>query len=148
MKNSIKIILLIIVLLFAFVSCKNTESEQKENKQKNIMLQSLSVDELVGKENSYFIAHNYKTSYDIEEAVSIVYAAKKAAEAAPGVGQETDICIITQEGIINLLPEMIAELSKIYNEVRKAPVEEIKEKSKRLKDLLKKMEEKENVPSE
>lgn len=72
---------------------------------------------------------------------------KKAAEAAPGVGQETDICIITQDSIINLVPEMIDELSNIYNEVRKSPVEEIKEKSKRLKTLLKKMEEKENASS-
>jgi 20S proteasome alpha/beta subunit len=85
-----------------------------------------------------FIAHDYKVSYTVEEAVNIVYAAKKAAESAPGVGLETDISIITSNGINNLGRDVIEELSKIYYEVKKTPADEMKEKSIKLKKMLEK----------
>jgi hypothetical protein len=85
-----------------------------------------------------FIAHGYKTSYNIEEAINIVYAAKKAAEVAPGVGKETDISLITEGKVIDIDPEIISELSTIYDEARKSPIQEIKEKSDRLKSLISK----------
>ena len=87
-----------------------------------------------------FVAHSYKLSYNVEEALNIVYAAKKAAEIAPGVGSETDISLIVrdddQSKVVTVDPEIIAELSRIYDEVRKPPVVEIKEKSARLAELL------------
>lgn len=84
-----------------------------------------------------FIAHDYKVSYNIEETLNIVYAAKKSAESAPGVGRETDISIIQTNGTINIEDKIINELQKIYNETRKPIIEEIKEKSAKLKKLLK-----------
>lgn len=91
-----------------------------------------------------FIASSFKTSYNIDEAISIVYAAKRAAEAAPGVGQETDICLVTREQIVDLPEDIIKELANIYDEVRKTPSEEIKEKSQKLHALLTKKQLKED----
>jgi len=83
-----------------------------------------------------FIAHRYTESYDVEEALSVVYAAKRAAEVAPGVGSETDMSVIISGNIIVVDKEIIKELSKIYDEVHKTPAEEMAERSKRLKDLI------------
>lgn len=92
-----------------------------------------------------FIANGFKTSYNVDEAISIVYEAKRAAEAAPGVGQKTDICLITRDQILQLPGEIIKELAKIYDEVKKSPAEAIKEKSQKLHDLLNKEQLKEAV---
>ena len=84
----------------------------------------------------HFIASRYKTSYNLDEAISVVYAAKKASEVAPGVGRETNICLIMRDRIIQVDPEIIGELSKIYEKVRKPIIEEIRESSKLLGTLL------------
>ena len=83
-----------------------------------------------------FIGHRYDTSFSMEEAMNIVYSAKKAAEVAPGVGNETDISVILPDRIGHIDPKIIKELSKIYQEVRKSPVEVIKESSSRLASLI------------
>jgi hypothetical protein len=83
-----------------------------------------------------FIAHNYKVSYSLEEAINIVYAAKKAAEIAPGVGKETDISFIDEKDIIHVDPTIISEIAKIYDDVTKPKIEEVKEKSTKLRKLL------------
>lgn len=88
-----------------------------------------------------FIAHSYKSSYSIEEALNIVYAAKKAAEVAPGVGKEMDISILIGNKTIDVKEEIISELAKIHDEIRKPPAEEIREKSVRLKKLIDKTNE-------
>ena len=88
-----------------------------------------------------FIAHGYKTSCNLEEAINIVYAAKKADEVAPGVGTETDISFITESKTIDVDPIIIDQIEKIYDEVTKPKIEELKEKSARLLDLLAKAKE-------
>lgn len=85
-----------------------------------------------------FIARRYKISYNLEEAVNIVYAAKKVSEVAPGVGRETDIDLIFSDGIVPVDPEIIEELSRIYQKVRKPVTDEIRESSELLKTLLEK----------
>jgi len=83
-----------------------------------------------------FIAHRYNKSYTMSEAINIVYAAKKAAEVAPGVGRETDIALIVKSHILNVEPETIKELSKIYSAVTKTPLDEMREKSVKLDKLM------------
>ena len=98
-----------------------------------------------------FIAYEYRQSYNLEEAINIVYAAKKAAEVAPGVGKETDISFVTETKIMYVDHEIIKEIGKIYDEVTKPKIEELKEKSVRLSQLFDKKteeEEKDNGASE
>jgi hypothetical protein len=83
-----------------------------------------------------FIAHRYSTSCNTLEALNIVYAAKKAAEVAPGVGGATDIAIISRDGIKILEQTIITELNKLYDEVRVPLSQEIASKSARLAILL------------
>jgi 20S proteasome alpha/beta subunit len=84
-----------------------------------------------------FIAHQYTNSYNLVEALNIVYAAKKAAEVAPGVGNETDISIIDSKfGIVKLTDNIVKELSKIYEEVKVPIKKDLEDKRKKLHKLL------------
>ncbi len=85
-----------------------------------------------------FIAHSYKVSFNTVEALNIVFAAKKAAEVAPGVGQGTDLALISENGFEFLDSVTLDELCKIYDETKPSPFEEIKKKSDRLIQLLQK----------
>ena len=62
MKNSIKISFLVFLLIFVFISCKKTPHITKTEKTAdfNLKLESLNVDQLVQKGNSFFIARRYK----------------------------------------------------------------------------------------
>ncbi len=62
MKNSIKIFFFTVLLLSAFFSCSKTKpkGEKDRSNKLNIKLESMNVDQLVEKGNSYFIARNYK----------------------------------------------------------------------------------------
>lgn len=82
------------------------------------------------------ISHNYNPSYDISEALNIVYTAKRAAEKAPGVGHKTDMAIIGSEGITFLPEEALKRIETIYDEVYKEPIEEIKIKSKKFNEYI------------
>ena len=85
-----------------------------------------------------FIAHSYKNSFNTVEALNIVFAAKKAAEVAPGVGHKTDVALISENGFEFLDSTTLDELCRIYDETKPSPVEEIKKKSDRLIQLLQK----------
>lgn len=50
------------------------------------------------------------------ETLYSVYAAKRRAEVAPGVGKDTDMIVINSEGIYNVKPEEIDEIRKVYDE--------------------------------
>jgi hypothetical protein len=82
------------------------------------------------------IAHRYKISYDMEEAIYIAYSAKRTAEVAPGVGRETDICLVIPDQIIDVGSKIITEMSKIHSKIRKPIEDQIKESSNLLKKFL------------
>lgn len=86
-----------------------------------------------------FISCRYKVEYDLTEALNIVYAAKKAAEVAPGVGLESDIYVINENDYYALDDKIISELERIYEDVHITPVEELKQKTDKLKEFLNKM---------
>lgn len=67
------------------------------------------------------IARGCHQGISLQEALLIVYEAKKMAEKAPGVGANiTDICIMTPKGIIEFPRDKISQLHKIYEKwVRK-----------------------------
>jgi 20S proteasome alpha/beta subunit len=60
---------------------------------------------------------------NLHETVFAVYASKKRAEAAPGVGKDTDLAIIHSGGVRKLTKEELDHLEQIYNDYQK-PVEE------------------------
>jgi len=50
----------------------------------------------------------------LAETLFTVYASKKRAEAAPGVGQDTDLLIITEKGVERVDAELMGELERLY----------------------------------
>ena len=64
---------------------------------------------------STFIANDYDPGKDLNHVAAMVYEAKRRSEKAQGVGEKTDICIISKNGITNLEPEQIEQLDEIYN---------------------------------
>lgn len=64
---------------------------------------------------STFIANDYDPNLDLDHVVAMVYEAKKKSEKAQGVGEETDICIICNDGIIKLPDDKMEKLNEFYN---------------------------------
>lgn len=62
--------------------------------------------------NTQFIQKRYTYQKNLEEAIETIYGAKKMAEVAPGVGKETDIVIITKEGIEEPSQKMMENVIK------------------------------------
>jgi 20S proteasome alpha/beta subunit len=77
---------------------------------------------------SSFTAHNYAPSSELNEALYLVYAAKKEAERAPGVGDnDTDIAIIFEKGIYFLTQNEKEILEKVYEDAKKIEEKEYKD---------------------
>jgi len=94
-----------------------------------------------------FIAHRYKISYSINEAINIVYAAKKAAEVAPGVGSATDMLIINQNEVAQLHDEVMSEIENIYSTESISPIDQITNKTTRLNKFIEDLTKK-DIPEE
>ncbi len=84
-----------------------------------------------------FIENYYSVSLPIPQALYVVYEAKKYAEFAPGVGKQTDIVIITEDGVIEVNEKIKNELDEAYKTKMKI-IEELREKS--LKDYFEKID--------
>ncbi|MCX5887903.1 MAG: hypothetical protein NTY36_00445 [Deltaproteobacteria bacterium] len=84
-----------------------------------------------------FVAQKYSSSCELTECLNVVYAAKKAAEAAPGVGKETDISIIDKNQAIMVDDAIIQQLESIYATVTGPRQEEIQKAKGLLEALLK-----------
>jgi hypothetical protein len=70
------------------------------------------------------------------DAIAAVYAAKKSAEAAPGVGLYTDMHIVLRDQMFPVWPEMqtrLAELYDVYEDRRKKIAAECIEELRRFK---------------
>lgn len=64
---------------------------------------------------STFIANDYSPDLDLDHVVAMVYEAKKKSEKAQGVGEETDICLICNNGIVKLPDDKMKKLNEFYN---------------------------------
>jgi len=60
------------------------------------------------------VGYNQHRSVGVNQTVFNVYCAKRAAEAAPGVGTATEMRVITTSGIKSLSSEELAALSPLY----------------------------------
>jgi 20S proteasome alpha/beta subunit len=62
------------------------------------------------------IGFGHTGAAELKETVFRVYASKKRAEAAPGVGQDTDMMVITEGATHQLSAEVLQELEEAYLE--------------------------------
>jgi len=67
---------------------------------------------------SNLVANGYLPAVTVKMSVYMVYEAKKNAENAPGVGNQTDIMIIRNTGHQWVIPEQIKQLEQIYESRR------------------------------
>jgi len=82
------------------------------------------------------IGNNYTCLVPLKEAAYLVYESKRRAESAPGVGRDTDMCVITKDGITTLSEETMRSLNEIYEkkmEIERSRTKEINELIKNLK---------------
>lgn len=66
--------------------------------------------------DNVFAWYRYSIKLSLQDAVYIIFEAKKKAEMAGGVGQITDILIIDKEGCRIVKENIINDLEEVYNE--------------------------------
>ena len=66
------------------------------------------------------IGFRHSASASLRETVFRVYAAKRRAEVAPGVGLDTDMAIVSASGVTFLGAPVLAELATLYDNYGKA----------------------------
>lgn len=76
---------------------------------------------------SSLVANGYLPTISVKMAVYFAYEAKKNAESAPGVGQETDMAIIRDKGHQFVSNDQVSLLEKIYESRRIKQTEEFQE---------------------
>jgi 20S proteasome alpha/beta subunit len=70
---------------------------------------------------------------ELNRTIFCTFAAKKRGEVAPGVGKETDLFIISKDGIKELTQDEIKELDEIYNKDYYNPLtKQVQEKIEKL----------------
>jgi 20S proteasome alpha/beta subunit len=63
----------------------------------------------------------------VHETVFAVYASKRRAEVAPGVGKETDLLIIQPNGMVHLAGPALAQLETLYQQTQQPVSAEIRQ---------------------
>lgn len=61
------------------------------------------------------VGHSQYKTTDLNRTVFNVYAAKRAAESAPGVGSATEMRIITRAGIKSVSEDILSQLAPLYD---------------------------------
>jgi 20S proteasome alpha/beta subunit len=68
----------------------------------------------------------------LHETVFSVYVSKRRAESAPGVGRDTDMAVITAEGVTYFDRALLEQLDALYVELHRPMTEELKGRLARL----------------
>jgi len=63
---------------------------------------------------STFIGSGYGSKTTLQKALAITFEAKKRSEKATGVGQQTDMYVLTKDTVIHLPEEAVKELDAMY----------------------------------
>jgi len=84
---------------------------------------------------STFISHDFTPSMSLNKALYVTYEAKKNAENAPGVGESTDMGIISEDEIKILNKKELDTLAKIYVEKKRVFVESSSSIEKMINDM-------------
>ena len=73
------------------------------------------------------IGFKHTRNRSLQEAAFNVYAAKRRAEVAPGVGEDTDLWIIRREGIFRPPPGSMETLDGLYREYQRPVINELRD---------------------
>jgi hypothetical protein len=73
------------------------------------------------------VAQNQHLSMGLNQTVFNVYCAKRAAEAAPGVGQSTEMRIVTRRGTRNLTQAELNQLAPLHEKRVKPKLTEVEQ---------------------
>ena len=84
---------------------------------------------------STFIGNDYDPKLDVDHIVAMTYEAKRKSEKAQGVGEETDLYVVCNNGVIQLHDDKVKQLAEIFD---KKTSQERKSVAK-LEDLVKKL---------
>jgi hypothetical protein len=82
------------------------------------------------------IGFRHSPTRDIYETIFSVYASKRRAEIAPGVGTDTDLVVITQGGYYPIASDKLNGLNALYQEHQKPATTELSNRVSKL-DLFK-----------
>jgi 20S proteasome alpha/beta subunit len=69
----------------------------------------------------------------LRETVFAVYASKRRAEVAPGVGKDTDLMVVTEDGQYRVEGEALEALEDLYQEYQAPMAEELRNKMSALR---------------
>jgi 20S proteasome alpha/beta subunit len=78
------------------------------------------------------IGFRHATDCGLSETIFRVYASKRRAEVAPGVGNETDMSIIRSGGVTSVPPETIAVLATLYADFQATTEQTLKDRLRSL----------------
>lgn len=81
------------------------------------------------------ISYNYDPQLSINRALYILYEAKKIAEKAPGVGRETVLALLTDQGLSEISNTIIQELEDIYSSKKQLQEQRYVELNRRIDEL-------------
>lgn len=79
------------------------------------------------------IGFGHHAGVPLADAVFHVYASKRRSEVAPGVGEDTDLAIISPHGIQALEADRLKELQEIYEERQKSSQDALTDKLQSLR---------------
>jgi len=85
---------------------------------------------------SQLMSTQYNNGMNFPTALGLLYAAKKRAEMAPGVGKETDLFVVYRTGHEEIWPEIKAEMERLYNEFESERLSLADEKLRELAESL------------
>lgn len=84
---------------------------------------------------STFIGNDYDPKLDLDHIVAMTYEVKRKSEKAQRVGEETDLYVICNNGIIKLPEDKIKQLAEIFDK----KTDQEKESLAKLEGLVKKL---------
>ena len=79
------------------------------------------------------IGFKHTSAKALDETIFEVYLSKKRGEAAPGVGNETDLLVITEDGCVTATEADLKELDAIVEEYQKPAGDILKKRLEKLK---------------
>ena len=72
-----------------------------------------------------FVAERYDAACSLVECMYVVYEAKRVAEAAPGVGTDTDMYVIIDGKALSVSQDNVNKLAQVYGDVTEPRKQEI-----------------------
>ena len=82
------------------------------------------------------IGFRHTAARELYETVFSVYASKRRAEVAPGVGQYTDMAVVTEDRVTYLARDVLDHLAQLYEEHERPVSEDLRDRIRALKLFL------------